>query len=194
MKKILIFLILIILVFTGCTNNSIPDLMEENIKTFEVNKIETSQKEDSSDMTEKEPQETKAVDEEITPEDDTAKEDKFARIEFYMVSGYYCRNVKQDDLEFVEMFSLDKDNFIRIAENDNEQEVFAYNYVSDDFTYIYYFDGQLISKTVFNVETGAVLQDSDGYTELLTIDAQEIKIYFYDLIEIAELKIDDLKS
>lgn len=134
-EKVFIFSILTIIIFTGCTNNRIPDLMDENIETFEVEKAETSDIKDSLNVVEKEQtKEPKTSDEEKTPEESTSLEDKFARIEFFMVSGYYCRNVKQDDLEFVEMFSLDKNNFIRIAENESEQEVFAYNYVSDDFT------------------------------------------------------------
>jgi hypothetical protein len=97
-------------------------------------------------------------------------------------------------MQFMEMFSFDKANFIRIAENDVEREVFAYNYTSDDFTYIYYFDGELVSKTVFNVSTGAILEDEDGFTEYLTTDAEELKIYFNTLLDSSGITLDELEN
>jgi hypothetical protein len=91
------------------------------------------------------------------------------------------------------MFSFDKDTFVRIATSDIEREVFAYNYVSDDFTYIYYFDGDMAAKTVINIGTGAVLEDEQGYAELLTESADELKLYFNDLMEVAGLVPDELQ-
>ena len=109
-----------------------------------------------------------------------------------VVSGVYSRKVLEDDTNITEMFTLDKTNFIRVATNDFEQEVYAYNYISDNFTYMYYFDGELVSKTIFNVDTGAILQDADGYSEFLKVVAEEQKIYFYELINVAGITIDEI--
>jgi hypothetical protein len=186
LKKPIIFLILTILIFSGCELISAPDLEQENIETFEVQKA-TSAPSDSPDS-----KEETGNSQETTAQENISLENKFAKIEFFMVAGFYSRKAIQEDIEYTEMFSLDKNNFIRVAENDFEQEVYAYNYISDDFTYLYYFDGELISKTVFNIDTGAILQDEEGFTELLKIDAEELKIYFGELIKSAELSIDDL--
>lgn len=178
------------IIFSGCADNNTPDLLDEPIETFEVTQAITEPTETTVTETDESVQ---ATDEQQPSEEQILLlDDKFAIIEFFMVSGFYSRNVTQDGLEFTEMFSLDKNNFVRIAENELEQEVFAYNYFSDDFTYIYYFDGDLMSKTIFNVNTGAILQDEEGYTESLKIDAEEIKIYFYALIESAGLTVEDL--
>ncbi|MBN2853727.1 MAG: hypothetical protein JXQ23_13405 [Clostridia bacterium] len=120
-------------------------------------------------------------------------DDKFAQIDFYLVSGIYSRNVLQDNVQVMELFALDKTSFVRTFSNDYEQEVFAYNYISDDFTYLYYFEGDMISKTAFNITTGMTLQDNDGYRELLTQDADELKAYFIDLIDTAGIKTEEIK-
>ena len=190
MKKLFISLIITIIILSGCTSKSAPDLLDENIETFEVTKatqetVLDTHKPDNNEI----PEETQST--------ETKKiklEDMFAKIDFYLVSGFYSRNVVQEEVEFTEMFALDKTNFVRIAQNELEQEVFAYNYVSDDFTYIYYFDGEMMNKTVFNISTGAILQDEDGYAELLKADAEEIKIYFYELLEISGLSAEELKQ
>lgn len=156
---------------SGCSN-TIQDIEEEPIETFEVEKTE---EENASSVS-----------------SDASLDEKMAAIEFYLVSDVYSRNVMQDDIEFFEMFSLDRDNFVRISTSDLEREVYAYDYVSDDFTYLYYFDGNLTSKTVINVETGAVLEDDDGYASKLSEDASELKDYFYTLIETANMDITEL--
>lgn len=167
--------------------------MDEAIETFEVTQatIDPTEKA-SSEATNALNESVQATGEQTSDTQIIPLNDKFAQIEFYMVSGFYSRKVQQDGLEFIETFALDKNSFVRIAENELEQEVFAYNYRSDDFTYIYYFDGELMSKTIFNVDTGAILQDPDGYTESLKIDAEEIKIYFYALLDTAGLTVEDL--
>ena len=163
---------------TGCATPKAPNLLDEQIATFEVSEAANQSQNDSSNNLE-------------VPQ---TVQDKFASINFYMVSGNYCRNVTQDGVEYSEMFIGYKNNFIRIAINEMEQEVFAYNYISDDFTYLYYFDGELLSKTIFNVGTGAIIQDPEDYAELLTTEAEEIKIYFNDLLTTSGLNVNDLKA
>ncbi len=183
MKKLLIISLISILIFTGCTNSNVISLEEEAINTFEVN--------NDSETTTK-PSASTTLTETTDPQGISLVE-KFANIDFYLVAGIYSRNVLQDEAKITEMFSIDKTNFVRIASNDFEQEVFAYNYVSDNFTYLYYFDGEMLSKTIFNIDTGAILEDIDGYSELLKVKSEELKVYFYALIEKAEISIGEIK-
>lgn len=176
MKKIIIFLIAILLL-TGCAKSKAPNILDEPIVTFEVSEAKNPSQDESSNNLE-------------VPQ---SIQDRFASINFHMVSGNYCRNVTQDGVEYSEMFVGYKNNFVRIATNEMEQEVFAYNYISDDFTYLYYFDGELLSKTIFNVGTGAIIQDSEEYAELLTTEAEQIKVYFNDLLTTSGLSISNLK-
>jgi hypothetical protein len=177
--KLVIFSLIILLIFSGCATNSAPDLTDEPIEQFKVIKSTDNQDEIIEEQSNQ-------------PTQDLPLEEKFSTIDFYLVSGIYSRKVLQGEIEYTEMFSLDKNSFIRIASNELEQEVFAYNYVSDDFTYLYYFDNEMLSKTIFNIDTGAVLQDSAGYAELLTKEAEELKIYFYDLMGASGLNPTDL--
>ncbi|MCK5129388.1 MAG: hypothetical protein KAQ68_06035 [Clostridiales bacterium] len=185
MKRLSIFLIIIVLALSGCAVDSAPELAAEDIKTFDVIK----ETQEATQPTEK-PQAT----EESVESEGVTIEEKLAKIDFYLISGFFSRNVVQEEVEYTEMFALDKTSFVRIAQNDVEQEVYAYNYISDDFTYIYYFDGEMTSKTVFNIATGAILQDPDGYTELLTIDAEELKVYFFSLLDASGIIVEELKQ
>ena len=174
MKKIgLIFVFVTALLFSGCSNTATVDLTEEVIATFPVY------------------DETKTVAPSSTPVNKDLTEE-FETIGFALVSGQYTRIVTEDEAELTEMFALEKSNFIRIAHNDIEQEVFAYNYATDDFTYLYYFDGELMTKTKFNIETGAILEDEAEYADLLMSDAEALKVYFYALLDEAGLEVSDL--
>ena len=75
-----------------------------------------------------------------------------------------------------------------------EQEVFAYNYQTDDFTYLYYFDGDLMTKTRFNVATGDVIEDEAGYADLLKTDADDLKVYFTSLLGESGILLTDLTA
>lgn len=181
MKKILLLLIIVCtLIFTACTNDKIEDIDDERIPKFDIHKSDEVDETDETGEADKEPQVNILLN------------DKFAEIDFYLVSGVYSRNVLQDEVKMLEMFALDKDSFVRIASSDMEQEVYAYNYTSDDFIYMYYFDGELLSKTVINVSTGAVLQDEEGYAELLVSDADDLKAYFIQLIYLGNISLPDL--
>lgn len=176
--------------FSACTQTKMIDISEEPIETFEVNESSTPQ---AADETKQESQNVEQTESETAQiQDVLALEDKLAQIDFYFVSGVYSRSVLQESIELIEMFSLDKNSFVRIATGDMEQEVYAYNYYSGDFTYMYYFEGELLSKTILNVETGAVLQDEDDYASLLTSDADELKEYFFQLIELGNISLTDL--
>lgn len=223
MKKLIIFSLILILIFAGCSNNSIESLEDESIQTFDVSsKTEISSTTqgaqpsasvaDSSGNTvpatgqgtnasttqglqTSSPVETtsgQATSIQQTSSANATLDEKFAKIDFYLVAGVYSREVLQDEIEITEMFTLDKTNFVRVASGEFEQEVFAYNYVSDNFTYLYYFDGEMVSKTVFNVDTGAILQDINGYSEYLKVDAEELKLYFEELIRTAGIEISEI--
>ncbi|MBN2852529.1 MAG: hypothetical protein JXQ23_07325 [Clostridia bacterium] len=201
MKKSIILFMIIILVFTGCSTSDVVPLTEEPIATFNVSK-ETSDPTESPEDTASESATAVPAETTVTPSPSSSPsssavaeltlDEKFAKVNFFLVAGVYTRNVLQNDMKVTEMFTLDKTNFIRIASNDFEQEIYAYNYISDNFTYLYYFDGELISKTVFNIDTGAILQDIDGYSELLKIDAEDLKSYFFTLIGEASLTIEEI--
>lgn len=187
MKKILVIMIIFILLTAGCEYNA-PVLIDEPIETFEVARATIEPTINETPAPEKSTEEDDVID-----TDGATLDEKLAKIEFFMVSGYFCRNVLEEDTTITEMFSFDKNSFVRIATSELEREVYAYNYLSDDFTYIYYFDGDLVSKTVFNIDTGAILEDSDGYAELLKADADELKKYFYELMDISGFSLDELR-
>ncbi len=162
-----------VVAFAGCNEKDMDDIDAEVIETFEVIKSDTS----SGNVNENSP-----------------INEKFESIDFYLISGIYSRNVIQEDIEILEMFALDRTNFVRIMSSDLEREVFAYNYMSDEFTYLYYFDGELMSKTVINLDTGKVVEDKDNYAPMLKEDAQQLKEYFYSLIDIAQIDVTELKD
>ncbi len=169
---------MIFVLLAGCSSDNVVPLTEEPVETFDVQP--------------ESPKPTQTASED-PDEDGMTLEEKFAKIEFYPVSGVYSRNVMQDDAKMMEMFSLDKHNFIRLASGEFEREIYAYNYSSDDFTYLYYFDNELMVRTVFNMETGAIIEDDDEYAPLLKTDAEELKQYFLDLIQEAGIDINELK-
>jgi hypothetical protein len=179
-KSIVMILIVIVFLAVSCLNSEPVDLSQEQIQALEI-KEETIQD---------------AIEEMAQNEGPTnlILEDKFAIIDFKLVSGKYTRSVIQDEVEYIEMIALDKNSFLRIAANEIEQEIYSYNYKSDDFTYLYYLKDELLSKTKFNIDTGAILIDEDGYAELLTIEAQELKQYLFDLLEQSDIAIEDLET
>ena len=87
------------------------------------------------------------------------------------------------NIPYKEIFAVEKDCFIRIGMSESEEEVFSYNYNTDEFTYLYYFADELISKVVYKVSDDKIIEDEDDLAELLKTDAQQLKDYFYELIE-----------
>ena len=171
---VLAVFMLMTVILTGCSDSGVRDLDDEAIETFEVIKADG----DNSSI--------KTY--------DTGVGEKLASIGFYAVSGVFSRNVTQEDAEVLEMFTADQNSFLRILENDLEREVYAYNYASDEFTYLYYFDGERVAKTVINVSTGNVVEDDSDYAPLLTEDAAALKAYFYELIGSAGVTLDELTA
>lgn len=184
MKKYFVILLMVLLLTAGCSKIYTPDIKDENISPAAASKADDALSEQSAEPTQE------ATQTETDPA--VPLEEKMAIIGFEKVSGYYTRKALEEDTEYMEMFSFEKNTFIRITTSDLEREVFAYNYKSDDFTYIYYFDGDIAAKTIINVGTGAVLEDNEGYAELLTLSADELKLYFSSLLEAAGLVPDDL--
>lgn len=128
-----------------------------------------------------------------TVETGAALAERMASQFFTMVSGRYVRNCAEGDTEYTEMFLLDKTSFVRAASDDTEEEVFVYDYAADRFTYLYYFEGELLSKVVYDFGTGTVLEDADGLAELVTGDAEALKNYFYGLLTMADIDVSELK-
>ncbi len=182
MKKLAAIALICLLIMTGCTSNEPESLSDEEIIPVAATK---ATKEPLPDTLTEDQGEQSDVEGGLLNE-------KMNTINFENISGYFTRKTVQDEVEYIEMFAFEKDTFIRIATHELDREVFAYNYKSDDFTYIYYFDGEMTTKTIMNVATGAVLEDDEGYAELLTQSADELKGYFKDLLEVAGISPDEL--
>lgn len=119
-------------------------------------------------------------------------DERMAAISFTPVSGQYVRRSMQGDIAYTEMFAPDKSSFVRAALDGTEEEVFAYNYQLDRFTYMYFFEGEMLSKTVYDMGTGTVLADEDDLAELLTGSAQDLKDYFHSLLTQAGIGVAEL--
>lgn len=120
-------------------------------------------------------------------------EKRMASISFAPVSGQYARRNIQNDVEYTEMFALEKYSFVRAALDEIEEEVFVYNYKLDRFTYMYYFEGEMLSKAVYDMGSGTVLGDEDDLMELLIGSAQDLRDYFFGLLTEAEIGVEELK-
>lgn len=174
MKKNYIFILVIVIVvfvFAGCKDNSVKNNDKVNNEDTHSSDTDTT---------------SFLSDEELSY--------RFESIDFYMVSGTYSRNVIQEDVEVLEMFAVENSSFVRVFTDDLEREVYAYNYTNDNFTYLYYLDGELVSKTVINVDTGNIVKDEEGYADMLKEDALELKEYFYELMGMAQLTVDDINN
>lgn len=185
LRKIIVIMF-VALFLTGCSNSGILTI-EEDIADIEQaaaeKKSETVKDEDLEEDIEE--AESKA---DMT-QDNTTLDDKMNTITFVRVSNYFMRESMQDDTPYKEIFAVEKDSFIRIGMSDSEEEVFSYNYKTDEFTYLYYFADELISKVVYRVNDDIVIEDEDQLADLLKTDAQLLKDYFYELIEEAEIDI-----
>ncbi len=182
MRKLTAIAIICLMIMSGCTTSAPESLSDEEISPIAASKATKIPAAEA----------TQEVEENSSEDTDGLLEDKMGTISFENISGYFTRKAVQDEVEYIEMFAFEKNSFIRIATHELDREVFAYNYKSDDFTYIYYFDGDMTAKTVINVATGAVLEDDGGYAELLTQSADELKGYFKDLLEVAGISPDEL--
>lgn len=187
MKSIPIITIIIsVMLLSACSGSPALPLEDEPIATFEVTQTQlsdpTAEPDDDSTVDQTEPSIVEPL----------SLDSKFASIEFYQVNGVFTRVLSQDELEITELFSLDKDTFIRVAVNDIDREIFSYNYSSEVFTYLYYLDGELLSKTVINLNTGEVLQDEDQFAQLLITDAEDLRTYFYELLEQSGILIEEI--
>lgn len=125
-----------------------------------------------------------------TNSDDIAE--RLNDVSFTVVDGYYTRIVQQDEDKYVELFIPEKDSFVRILSNDIEQEVYSYNYMTTEFTYIYYMGEEKVIKVVYDIDDDEVIEDDDSFSDLLKEDALELKIYFESLIQQADIKIEEL--
>ena len=126
--------------------------------------------------------------EEIT---ETVKE-KLEGASFLYEDNYYVRNVVQDEGTYREVLDTEANNFMRILNVDSDKEVFDYNYITDTFSYLYYFEDELIMRVVYDYVMGEVLLDeAEQYDNLIT-DINTLKLYFEDLLEENELEVDEL--
>lgn len=126
-----------------------------------------------------------------TPPESTLAQ-KFESISFESVSDYFSRNVVQDGADITEMFVIEDNRFVRIAMSDDEEEVFVYDYAGDEFSYLHFFSGELVTKVVYNVGDDKVIEDENDFIDLVKTEAIELKKYFEALIEIADISVEEL--
>lgn len=197
-----ILMILAVFMLSGCAANNIQDLEQEIVAIEQQELVESAQQEVQQDgfsaQTQDAAQTDTDTDDQTANEDsesgssDLELDDKLGSISFAKVQGYYVRECVQDDIPYKELFSMDTDSFIRIGSGNEEDEIFSYNYQTDEFTYLYYFAGELISKVVYGVAADKVVEDDDDLADLLKTDAQLLKEYFEDLIDEANIDIEQL--
>lgn len=116
-----------------------------------------------------------------------------ASVSFIPISGQYVRRSMQNDVEFTEMFALDKSSFVRAALDETEEEVFAYDYRLDRFTYMYFFEGEMLSKMVYDMGAETVLEDEDDLADLLIGSGQDLKDYFNGLLDQGGIGVEELE-
>lgn len=129
---------------------------------------------------------------ETQPESTLAQ--KLETLSFEKVSDYYARNVVQDGADITELFVIEEHRFVRIAMSDDEEEVFSYDYAGDEFTYLYFFSGELVTKVVYSIGDDKVIEDEDDFVDLVKTEAIELKAYFESLIEMADISIEELEK
>ena len=109
--------------------------------------------------------------------------EKLESASFLYEDNYYVRNVVQDEGTYREVLDTEANNFMRILNVDSDKEVFDYNYITDTFSYLYYFEDELIMRVVYDYVMGEVLLDeAEQYDNLIT-DINTLKLYFEDLLE-----------
>ena len=207
MKKVLLMIIVVALL-TGCSANKMQDLGQEIAEIeAQAEKEQVAQAQAVKESAAHVDQSQQATVQEQTGEtgdseneqadsstqaDEASLEEKLMTISFAKVSDYYIRDCVQDDTPYQEMFAVETDCFIRIGTGVSEEEVFSYNYKTTEFTYLYYFENELISKVVYNIGADKVFEDDDNLADLLKTDAQLLKDYFEDLIEEADIEVAQL--
>ncbi len=172
MKRLVFLLIFVLILFSGCSTQITNESADPAVAEAGADKADTSL------PAEENPQ--------------LPLIDKFETISFVIKDKYYTRSVVQEGAEFVEMFVPDKDSFVRIMNEEDEQEVYSYNYRTSEFTYVYYIADEKVIKVVYNIDKDEVVEDEDDFIEFLKSDAVELKVYFEYLIEEAGIEIDEL--
>ena len=174
MKKFLLIITCICLL-SGCASAEVKDI-KQNIEQNTSKIMEQS----TSNIIEQ------------NIKEESALAEKLKALSFEPVSDYYLRNVKQDDADITEMFIPGENSFVRIAMNDDEEEVFSYNYKSDEYCYLYYFSDEQIAKVVYDIGKDKVIEDEYDFFDLVKADAIELKEYFNSLLETADISIEEL--
>jgi len=119
-------------------------------------------------------------------------EERMTALSFTPVSGQYVRKSVQGDVAYTEMFVTDRSSFVRAALDETEEEVFVYDYQLDRFTYMYFFEGEMLSKVVYDMAAGTVLEDDDDLSDLLIGSALDLRDYFFELLDTAGIGVDEL--
>ncbi|MFA7688726.1 MAG: hypothetical protein WCX96_01380 [Bacilli bacterium] len=122
---------------------------------------------------------------------DTTRE-KLEGISFVLKDDYYIRKVIQDETTYEEIVHPIDNEFIRMTNIEGEKEVYSYNYEKDTFTYLYYFEDELIMKLIYGYESNKVIEDKNNLYEDLEEDIAALRTYFEDLLEENKIEKDEL--
>jgi len=123
---------------------------------------------------------------------DSSLENRLVNISFYPKDDYYVRNISQNDREMIEVIAVQENSFMRIIDTEADKEVFSYNYIKDEFTYLYYFAEEITIKVVYDMTNQNVLDDEDEFFDLIKPEAIAFKDYFNLTFENANIAVDEL--
>ena len=130
--------------------------------------------------------------EEVIEDPILSLEEKLEEASFVLNDDYYIREVTQDQTIYEEILNLEEDKFVRITEDGSDKEVFSYNYETDKFNYLYYFDGELINTFVYSYKDEVAEVDEGDLFEALEKEISALKGYFEDLLNSEDILVKEL--
>ena len=130
--------------------------------------------------------------EEVIEDPILSLEEKLEEASFVLNDDYYIREVTQDQMIYEEILNLEEDKFVRITEDGSDKEVFSYNYETDKFNYLYYFDGELINTFVYSYKDEVAEVDEGDLFEALEKEISALKGYFEDLLNSEDILVKEL--
>ena len=119
-------------------------------------------------------------------------EEKLSEASFVKSGDKYVRDVIQDEITYGETLSTADNIFMRMTNNDGEIEAYSYNYEDDTFTYLYYFDEELILSSTYDYDSEEIISDEGNVHDSLVNDIEDLKNYFNSILEEYDIEIEEL--
>lgn len=123
---------------------------------------------------------------------DESVEDKLKDISFELKDNEYSREVKKDDETYKEIINVDKNEYSKIYNTNNEKKIYTYNYEKDSFTYEYYVENILTSTLKYHYPSDNVTEDNSNIYESLKGNINMIKTSFEELLYDNDINKEDL--